>query len=194
MSIINKTDIEDFLQIEIDPCFDDQVARWIQAAISHAENVIDRKIMLDDVSSDRLYDGENNPKIIIDDCREIEEVADCDNVLATTEYLAWPYNSPIKTHINLKSGKWSSGFASVRVKAKWGCYTELDIPEDLRFAILVLAAGIVNSNQNNSGTVDNQVVQSESIGRYSVTYRDTTQKMEFQNAKETLLAYKRYSI
>jgi 5-enolpyruvylshikimate-3-phosphate synthase len=75
------------------------------------------------------------------------------------------------------------------VTAKWGFGS---VPADLSFAATVMVAGIIN-NQNSQDT-DNKEVQSETIGRYSVTYKSgSTQATDYVNAMNILKSYKRYA-
>lgn len=71
--------------------------------------------------------------------------------------------------------------------AKWG-YGD-DIPDDLAFAATVMAAGIVNYQNS-----DDKDIQSETIGRYTVTYKSNSpQEHDFQDAMKILKTYKRYA-
>jgi len=130
--------------------------------------------------------------LYIDDAAEITKVETSygGNALSDfteiTDYYTYPTNSLPKTRIVVPYSYFWQANQNVKVTAKWGYGAA--VPDDLSFAATVMVAGIINT-QNSSDSE----VQSESIGRYSVTYKTTKQEHDFSHAKEILKLYKRYA-
>lgn len=177
--------IEDYLLITIDDDFKPKVQEFIDAVTAYIERFTGRKFSADATASPRTYDGTDSGELFIDDATEVTEVKINDTVLDEDDFHLYPSNRLPKTRIILPYKKFTSGYQNVTVTAKWG-YGE-EIPADLAFAATVMAAGIVNSQNT-----DEKDIQSESIGRYSVTYRaGSSQSHDFQNAKDILKMYRR---
>lgn len=186
MTTIQK--IKDYLLIDIDPAFEPVVEEYIEAVTAFIERYTGRKftaVTEETEAEPRIYDGTGNSELFIDDAVEITEVKINDTVLEDADFRLYPANRLPKTRIILPYKKFYEGAQNITITAKWG-YGE-NIPADLAFAATVMTAGIVNS-QN----IDEKDVQSETIGRYSVTYKTgSTQQHDFQNAKTILKLYRR---
>jgi hypothetical protein len=181
------TKIEAYLLITIDEEFYPQVEEWIAAVTAYIERYTGRTFTYDPEAeaTPKTYDGNDTNQLFIDDAVEITEVKINDTVLDETDYHLYPSNRLPKTRIILPYRNFTSGFQNVTVTAKWG-YGEA-VPADLSFAATVLVAGIINSADTN----DNQV-ESETIGRYSVTYaKNSPQEHAFKDALKTLKLYRR---
>jgi hypothetical protein len=187
MTTIEK--IEDYLLIEIDPSFEPKVQLFINAVTAYIEKYTGRTFtpVTEETEATALtYDGNNEDELFIDDAVEVTEVKIGDEVLDETEYFVYPSNSLPKTRIKLPYRYFYLGNQNITVTAKWGFGDA--IPEDLSFAATVMVAGIINSQDTGE-----QEVQSETIGRYSVTYKTgSSQASDFATAKEILKMYKRY--
>lgn len=180
MTSIEK--IESYLIITIAEEFKPTVQTYIDAINAFIERYTGRVFTVDEEATPRLYDGSGTDEIYIDDAVEITKVEINDT--ETTDFTAYPYNRLPKTRIILNRAIYRLGNQNVRVTAKWG----YPVTPDLEFAATVMAAGIINSQNT-----DEKDVLSETIGRYSVSYRSgSTQQHDFQNAKDILKLYKRY--
>jgi len=186
MTDISK--IESYLLITIDEEFYPQVEEFIAAVTAYIERYTGRTFTYDAEAeaSERVYDGNDSGELFIDDATEVTEVKIDDEVLTEDEYRLYPVNRLPKTRIILPYRTFLEGAQNITVTAFWG-YGE-EIPADLAFAATVMVSGIINASNSHDGEV-----QSETIGRYSVTYKTgSTQEHDFQNAKEILRMYKRY--
>lgn len=182
MTTIEK--IEAYLLISITEDFKPNVQEYIDAVTSYIERYTGRNFTADTEATVRLYDGTGDSEIYIDDAVEITEVTIDGNIV--TDFTLYPSNRLPKTRIILKTQNYTRGNQNISVTAKWGYGSEA--PADLAFAATVMASGIVNSQNT-----DEKDIQSESIGRYSVTFRqDSSQSHDLQNAKDILKLYKRY--
>lgn len=181
--------VEAYLKTDIPTAEEANIQSYIDAVTVFIERYTGRSFADPedpDVATELIYDGNDGDEIFIDDAREITGVKIGDDVFDATDYVIYPANRLPKTRIILPYRRFTRGNQNVTVTAKWGYGS---IPADLSFAATVLVAGIINTQNSND-----REVQSETIGRYSVTYRTgTTQASDFANAKEILKMYKRYA-
>jgi hypothetical protein len=183
MTTIEK--IESYLLITIDADFKSKVEEFIAAVTAYIERYTGRTFSVDSAVSERIYDGTGTSELFIDDAVEVTEVKIGDTVLDESDYRLYPANRFPKTRIILPYKRFYEGAQNVAVTAKWG-YGE-EIPADLSFAATVLVAGIINASNSHDGEI-----QSETIGRYSVTYKTGSgQEHDFANAQKILKLYRR---
>lgn len=195
----SKTEIENYLLIDIDESFVDQVNRWITGVEEYIDHLTGRSFIADATATVRKYDGDNTGTLLIDDCVAVEEVTiGTDDPLTGEDesgdegpdYYLYPANTLPKTRIRLASGtfpRW--GPQNVSVKAKWGY--SVAVPEDIRNAATVLLAGIINFSNSNEAEGD---IKSMSIGRYTVTYKDDSQWHDFERIPNVFTYYKKYNL
>jgi len=174
--------VENYMLITIDPSFYDQVEEWIGEVESYIDDFTGRNFKADAEASDRVYDGDRSPDLIIDDAVAVTTNGVTIDGDAAGEYLLYPANALPKTRVHLKSGKFPRGDQNVTVNAKWG-YSE-SVPANIVWAATVLLAGIIDYAWNGSGEV-----QSETIGRYSVTYRTPDGQKDYERAQDILNSY-----
>ena len=157
---------------------------FIDAVTGYIERYTGRTFTSDEEAAPRIYDGTDSGQLFIDDATEITEVKINDTILDESDYRLYPANRLPKTRIILPYKKFYEGAQNITVTAKWGYGA---IPDDLAFAATVMVAGIINA----SSTTDDEI-QSETIGRYSVTYRaNSPQAHDFSNAKNIIKLYRR---
>jgi hypothetical protein len=184
------TDIEkvqNYALITIEEAYKPTVQLFIDAVTAYIERYTGRTFTYDSeaAATPKTYDGTDSSELFIDDAVEVTEVKIGDTVLDSSDYKLYPPNRLPKTRIILPYKKFYNGAQNVTVTAKWG-YGE-EIPADLAFAATVMVAGIIN-HQNS----DDKDIQSETIGRYTVTYKSNSpQEHDFQNAKQILKMYRR---
>jgi hypothetical protein len=190
----NKTEIENYLLINIDESFWDQITRWITDIETYIDNKTGRNFIAESASA-KLYDGDGSTTLLIDDCIEVTEVKiGTDDPLVKDEsgldddYFIYPSNLLPKTKIRLVSGHFPSyPPQTVQITAKWG-YSE-EVPGDIQQIATVLVAGIINYSLNAEGEV-----KSMAIGRYNVTYKDEKQWQDFERVSEVFEYYKKYNL
>lgn len=192
-----KTRIENYLLINIDASFNDQINDWIEEVEAYIEQQTGRVFVAEaeDSASTRRFDGDNTCKLLIDDTIAIETIklSDDSDALETTDFVTYPPNAQSLTKkVPISMVKLIAGVfpayppQSISIKARWG-YSE-SVPADIRNAATVLVAGIINYSWNAEGEV-----KSESIGRYSVTYKDEKQWSDFERLESVLQSYQKYS-
>ena len=179
--------LESYLLITIDPEFYPQVEEFIASVTAYIERYTGRTFSYDAAAAPepRVYDGNNSDELFIDDAIEITEVKINNTVLDADDYVLYPPNRLPKTRIKLPYKYFYIGNQNITVTGKWGYGAE--VPADLAFAATVMVAGIINSSNSHEGEI-----QSETIGRYSVTYRaGSNQENDYKSAINTLKLYRR---
>lgn len=186
----DKATIENYLLIEIDVAFDDQITEWIEAAELYIDKATNRDFTPGDAGdaySDRRFTGDGSDTMPIDATIDIEEIrfSETGDPISETNYFLLPERSDTTTKIKLQYMKFPKGYQNIYVSAKWG-YAE--VPKDIKLAATVLAAGIINNAWNSEGEV-----ASMTVGRYSVTYKTKKQMDDFASIDDILLLNKRYT-
>lgn len=176
--------IKDYLLTDIDPAFESAVEGYIDAVTAYIERFTGRTFSADASASPRVYDGTDSAELFIDDAVEITEVKIGDTVLDEDDYRLYPTNRFPKTRIILPYKKFYEGAQNITVTAKWGYGA--DVPEDISFAATVMVAGIINASNSHESEI-----QSETIGRYQVTYKTKQQEHDFSEAQKILKLYRR---
>ncbi len=200
----SKTDIENYLLQEIDVSFDAQIESWITGVEKIIDGLTGRNFIADAVASARVFDGDGEESLLIDDCVAITkvEVGNDDYGESFTEipstgasrYFLDPANYaslgvPIYK-VTLRDRLWPEGKQNNRITAKWG-YSAA-VPEDIKFAATIFVAGILNQQRQGGDQI-----KSETIGNYSVSYntdKGSDSWADFENAKAIIANYKQINI
>lgn len=177
-----KDAVEKYLLTEIDDAFNDQLDSWILGVSQFMDTYTGRQLVADATPETRKYDGNGADELMIDHAQAISAVT-VDGVAVTP--LQYPANKPRKNRLVLVGTLWITGLQNVLVTAKFGYYPTLADAPAIQFAATVLVAGIVNQSKN-----QDDGVQSEKIGQYSVTYKDPEQKAQYNAAMMTLDAHR----
>lgn len=186
--------IENYLLITVDETFWTQVDEFIQFVEEYIDRETGRGTFVAEldgsdqmVSEARVFNGSGNRILEIDDAIEVDTVAEGTDPATDyddDEWITVPANKTPKTRIELLSGHFPRGRQNITVTAKWG-YSET-VPMDLKLAATVLVAGIIQTSNGSEGDI-----QSETIGRYSVTYKTGKETSDFETALATIKGYKR---
>lgn len=197
----DQSAIENYLLIDVDATYLDQLDEWIEGVSREIMHITGRQFLADAEASERVFDGDSTPELLIDDCVEITKVERGNDTYGgsftevseggASGYVALPNNYaargvPIRKLL-YRGGEWGTGEQNQRITAKWGYAAE--VPADIKFAATVIVAGILNATRKDQGEI-----QSERIGNYSVSYRDEKGWADLENVKQTLASYKRYRI
>lgn len=186
----DKEAIENYLLVEIDASFDDQIDEWIEAIEEYIDHTTGRDFTVaveEDASTDRTFNGDDSRTLDIDPAILVDEVrfSETGTPISEDQYVLYPVRKDTVTKIKMKYIDFPCGEQNIYVKAKWG-YAEMK--KDIKFAATVLVAGIVNNAWQSEGEV-----QSMSIGRYSVTYKNKAQVDDFAKIEEILSFNKRFT-
>jgi len=181
----SRQEVENYLLITIDASFYDQIESWQEQIEKHIDKLTGRNFVADDEATEKSYDGDGTKTLLIDDCVSIDEIKINDKEIDEADYYLYPANETPKKKIVLAGTVFAKGNQNVTIKAKWGYSVEA--PDDIKFAATVMVAGIINYSLNAEGET-----QSESIGSYSVSYKNEKQWQDFDRIQAILKYYKRY--
>lgn len=195
--------VEDYILADIDESMAGRVAEWIEGVERVIDKITGRNFKADSSDSARLYDGDDDQKLLIDDATVITkvEVGNDDYGGSFTEieatgadrYFKEPANYSAKgvpvTSIVLNTRRWPEGKQNNRITAKWGYSTA--VPADIIFVATVFVAGILNQHR---GAGDK--IKTEKIGEYSVTYDENSADSwaDFTRALAILDGYKKINL
>ncbi len=176
-----KSEIENYILMNIDSSFDSQIDLWIESVQKEIEEMTNRKFTVDDEFVERKFDGNGRCRLLIGDYSEIESVT-IDGV-EIEDYYEYPANSDVKFLLDIDS-VFPRGKQNIVISAKWG----REAPRDLIWASTVLVAGIVQNAQKVGGEVSR-----EKIGTYEIAYTNR-QYADYDRAMNIVNSYKFYSI
>jgi len=188
----NKTNIENYTIQTINASFLTQVNAWIEAMELYIDKLTGRNFIADTVATEKVYDGDGSIEMVIDDFMSISklEIGEDDDStrveIESDDYRVYPSNEDPKRKLQLKEGYFSTGHQNVIVTAKFGYSTTC--PADITLAATVLVAGITNFSNKAKGKI-----RSETIGRYTFTYKDEKGWNDFNRVKEILKSYKKFT-
>jgi len=194
--------IENYILTEIDPSYAATITTIIEGVEDAIDNITGRNFVADTVASARVFNGQGDKSLIIDDAIALTLVeVGLDDFggsfitigdIGSNRYFTEPANhvalkKPI-TKILLRDRYFTTGRQNHRITGKWG-YSQ-DVPSDISFVATVFVAGILNQSRQGGDQV-----KSERIGNYQVTYNSDNGKdtwSDFERAMEILDSYKRY--
>lgn len=176
-------EIQNYMLQNIDLDFHYQVEKWIEAVSEHIEKMTGRVFEVDEATT-KIYDGNGKKEIKVDEFIDIESIKIDDTEV--DNYYLYPNNIANKDTIVLESGVFTKDYQNIEIEAKWG-YSET-IPYDIVLATTILVSGIINHSLSHEGEV-----QSFSMGRYSVAYKDQKGWNDYKDAMTIIDNYKLYT-
>lgn len=192
--------LENYLLADADASFEADVEGQINMAEAFVDGYTGRNFVADSVASAKIYDGNGGMDLQIDEAVELTKVeVDQDEEgsgayveITSGYYITYPANNTPKTRIRLRESSpyyFYEGLQNVRITAKWGY--SVACPADITWATMILAAGIVL--YGNARDIGN-IVQSESIGNYSVSYKDERGWQDYKSAMAILDKRKKINV
>lgn len=199
MAYTSKEQIQNFLTIEINSSFDEQISSWISAVEKYIDKYTGRTFE-ESVEETRYFDGNGKREIDIDEFLslssvDITEISSDDVEISLIEgkgndFVTFPYNQIRKFRLILTPessiASWYSGLRRLKVSGKWG--NSESVPDDIQLAATLLVASIVERGLNGGK------VSSESLGDYSVSFSDMENSSNVLNAKNILKNYKTWKL
>lgn len=182
--------VKNYLLIDIEEYFEPQVEEWIEDIEEELNKETGHQIIADETSSRRTFVSNGTCELLVDEfVLDDEESGDPDlliededgNELADVDVM--PFNTNPKYKLSRKAG---FPCGKIYVTARWGY--AITPPRPLIFAATVLVAGIINQSNQHEGEV-----QSETIGRYTVTYKTKQEQEDFKKAQGIIKRYRRIS-
>lgn len=166
----------------------------IVAVQQYIDNYTGRNFKADCTASAKVYDGNNDQYLNIDDCISITKVevgdmyGDSFTEIASSgidRYFTYPANELPINKLFLRSRVFNYGIQNIRITAKWG-YTE-EVPDDISWVATFLSSSIYKTGEQ--GNIAG--VKSERIGEYSVSFGEDGGS-DWDKAKVILDTYKKY--
>lgn len=182
---ITVADVENMALVDVVDSFEDQIDEWIIAMSNQVSLLTNREWLADDTEYPeiRYFDGTGCSYLRIGEAVEIDsiEIGEdyAEDFEAVTDYITYPYNSSPITKLIRKDGVWDRGIKNIKITGNFGY--AITVPEDIKFAVAVLVAGIINAQSNQEGEI-----QSEKIGNYAVTYSTDEQKQDYKRAMDII--------
>ena len=173
--------IESYTLLDIKGYFEPQVERWIEAVSQYISRSTNRQFIADTEFEDKVYDGTGARLLVVHDLVELNNVKQGEDEMEVYQY---PSNTTPKTWLE-SDQVFRAGRQNITVNAKWG-YSE-EVPADIEFAATVLVSGIIND-----ANPLEKSLESESIGQYRVSYRNSKEVSDFNKIKEILWLYRRH--
>ena len=185
------------IEIYLGQTITDSLSPFILSAQQFIEDYCSRIFLADTVASLRYFDGNGRSSIRIDDCVEVTVVEIGLDSYGTTfvtpllsNFKFLPNNAVVQglpiTEIVSKDYAFTSGLQNQKVTARWG--NSDCVPDDIKFIATILASGMY-LNSKGAGSIT-----SESIGQYSVSYKNDNNWSDFKSIYSVLDRYKKLSI
>lgn len=193
MAITDRTAIQNYMLVDIDDSFLDQITEWIAAVEQEINKMTNRIIIADTTDQVYYYDGTGKTSMMTDDfvsITSIEVLAEQgdDDPTDITEYVyLYPANSTPKWRLEY-TYRFPRGRQNIKITGKRGVYTSATVPKDLKTAAAIMVAGIIRYGYDKD---TGDTIASESIGRWSVSYKTDQEKADSEVAKATILRYRR---
>ena len=198
MSYANEGKLEDYLTIDIDNSLSPRIAEWALAVDLYIDKFCNRTFK-DEGTETRYFDGDGSLELDIDNFQSLNTVEilepNSDDAMFTLsegreqDYVVYPYNGIPKYRLIMtpvsKSGNWKKGVRNIKINGDWG---RLAVPEDIQLAATILLAGIIEKGLKGGS------VQSESLGDYSVSFKEADDISNVMGVKDILSQYKLWEV
>lgn len=178
-----KADVEAYLGVTITG-IDTIVASWIAAASRWIDDYCNRDIY-NATSSTIKYDGNGSDILNIKDTIQSGIAVTMDGIAVTP--LCYPTTKDYASRLVLDGYVWNCGKQNVIVTGKVSMFGAL--PDQVKLAATILVAGMYQS-RNSAGKVGTR----ETIGNYTVEYKEGAQEIDYNSAKTNLSALRRIAL
>lgn len=201
-------DIKNYMGIEIETSFTAQVKVWIGWMSEYIETETGRVFIADSSNSERVYEVNlqrsvsvgghlvSPTELVVDEfvntsTASIKLTID-DEELDNNEFLLYPatVEELPKTRLVLKKDTglvFTEGEQNIKVEAKWGY--SIAAPGDIKFACIVLVAGMINASWSSEGEMSSVI-----MGRYTMSFKDKKELADFERTKEILAIYTKQTV
>jgi hypothetical protein len=169
-----KENIELYLGEDID----DNLDLYILSAENVIDNYTNRNFVADAEDTERTYDGNNKNELLIDPAVEISKI-EIDG--EEKEFITYPYNSTPIIKVIMEDDYFPYDYKNITITGKWG-WSECP-PDDIKLVATELASKMYKGNIKTN-------ITSESIGDYSVNYKNDEENKSLSSVKMILDKYK----
>lgn len=203
MAYILKSDIQNYLMIDISSTFDTVISNWISAAEAYIENYTGRTFEKETAVS-KLYDGDGTDELLVNDLLTLtkieilDEDGDVDYTIDdTTEYYLYPapttpftrpYTSIVLNIYNAPVTKFLKGRQNIKVTGNFG-YADT-VPQDIKMVAVKIVSGFIEEN-NLDITGE---ITAERLGEYSITLQDVSEMANHLSLNSILDKYRKIEV
>lgn len=191
MSYLTEGDLENFLLQDIDASF----STFIASVITWVTDYINQYCGINfenSASVDKYFDGNGTEDLFVGEYQSLSGVLVLDsdgNTLATltenTDYWKYPYNESVYDTIRLvPGGKYTFWPNRKRVAKITGVFGRASVPTPVKLAAVKLAAKVINEGLRGGQ------VNAETLGSYTINYREIDESAESLGIKEILNQYR----
>jgi len=201
-------EVENYMSIDIESSFTSQVKIWIQWMTEYIETETGRVFIADATNSEKVYEVNlqrsvsvgghlvSPTELVVDEfvntSTSVIKLTIDDEELDGDEFLLYPatVEDLPKTRLVLKEDTglvFTEGEQNIKVEAKWGY--SIAAPGDIKFATIVLVAGMINESWSSEGEMS-----SVTIGRYTMSFKDKKELADFERVKEILGIYTKQTV
>ena len=201
-------EVENYMSIDIESSFTSQVKVWIEWMTSYIEAQTGRVFIADSANSEKVYEVDLQRSVSIGGrlISPVELVIDefvntsttsmkltiDDEELDEDEFLLYPatVEELPKTRLKLKKDTgltFTEDEQNIKVEAKWGY--SIAAPGDIKFATIVLVAGMINESWSSEGEMSSVI-----MGRYTMSFKNKKELADFERMKEILAIYTKRTV
>lgn len=201
-------EIENYMSVEIESSFEAQVLEWVEWITEYIEAKTSRVFIADTSNTEKIFEvnlqrsvsvrgGYASPvELVIDEFVNTSTSSMTltidDSELDGDEFLLYPatVEELPKNRLVLKQSSgltFTVGEQNIKVEAKWGY--SIAVPGDIKFAAIVLVAGMINTSWSSEGEM-----KSITMGRYTMSFKDKSELQDFKNVQEILTRYAKPSL
>ncbi len=201
-------EVENYMSVEIAEDFESNVESWIQWMTEYIETVTGRVFIADTSNSEKIYEVDLQRSVsvgggivsptelvvseFVNTSTSSMKLTIDDEELDGDEFLLYPatVEELPKTRLVLKEDSgfvFTEGEQNIKVEAKWG--HSIAVPGNIKFATIVLVAGMVNNSWSSEGEMS-----SVTMGRYTMSFKDKKELQDFDRVQEILRMYTKVSL
>ena len=196
-------EVENYMSVEIEASFEAQVEDWIEWMTEYIETVTGRVFEADSANSEKIYEvvlgrsvsvagSLSSPRELIvhefvNTSTSSMKITLDDIELDEDEFLLYPatVEDLPKTSILLKSDTglvWTEDEQNIKIEAKWGY--SITAPDNIKFATIVLVAGMINNSWSSEGEMS-----SVTMGSYTMKFKNKKELQDYDRIQEVLQIY-----
>lgn len=193
MAYTTSTKVETFLGSTLTAAQTAQIASWIAVADAWINNFTDTTFAQS--ATTKYYDGNGLKDTFIDEFEGaptvefLDEDGVVEDTLSSDDFLTYPLNATVKNRLTLADGGSFYTFPSGRKRLKiTGNFGQSSVPAPVELASTMLTAEIIKRSMAGGS------VKAESLGQYSITFKDIDDWNDNLGIKNLLIPYKNLSV
>jgi len=190
MAYTDKSQVEAYIGASLPSSLTAQLNLWCVAIKEWIDNYVGFSFE-SGAAADRYFDGSGDRELLVDKFYGTPTISTLDSdgivdlTLDTNYIVSYPLNKTQKDRIRLLPGGtiavWPSLKYSVKINATWGW--SASAPEEIKLAATRMLSKVIDNRSGGEMT-------SESLGDYSISYKDIDEAAEVLGVKDILDQYR----